>query len=212
MTSTPSTGNVAATVGAQRRPQLAAGVVALLGCGVGALVVGASTGRWLVSLVLVGIGLAVIALDLVRVALGTRLPVRLGAGLQIALAFDVFALGVLTGAWALAGGMPWLAGAMAALAVVVAGGACLFRRQILTAFLEPRSSPLGIVLALIPALAAVGGGGAIVLVHALPGPAAPAVVMAAAGLYVLLFTQAALLRVQVPGWQPPRPRSDTRSR
>lgn len=201
------------------RPQFAAGAVALLGCSVGALVVGGATGRWLLSLSLVGIALVAIVLDLLRAAFEHRLPARPWRGFVIALDFDVFALGMLAGAWAVAGAAGWLAAALAAAGLLVAAVGYVFRRQVLTAFMAPRSSAVGVALALIPALAAVGGGGAILLVRALPGPAAPVIVMTVAALYVLLFAQAALLRVQVPDWQPPasdrrraRPRSETRSR
>lgn len=220
MISTRSTGSEAGPrVGARGRPEFAADAVALIGALVGALIVGAVRGRWLISLTLVGIAVVVIALDLLRAAFADPRTGQSARGFLIVLDFDVFALGMLAGAWAVAGAAPWLAVALGALGAMVAALGYLFRRQVLTAFLAPRSSPLGIVLALVPAVAAVGGGGGVALVRAFPGPAAPAIVMTVAGLYVLLFAQAALLRVQVPGWQPPapprhptRPRSDTRSR
>ena len=214
MISTPSTGSdTGASVRGRGRPQFAADALALIGCGVGGLLVGAITGRWLVSLALVVVAVIAIVLDLIRAAFETRLGGPVWRGRLIVLDFDIFALGMLAGAWAVAGAAPWLAGALAVLGVVVAAIGYLFRRQVLTAFMAPRSSPLGIVLALIPALAAIGGGGGIALVRAFPGPVVPTIVMTVTALYVLLFAQAALLRVHDPAWRPAAPRRPvTRSR
>lgn len=214
MISTPSTGSdTGAPVRGRGRPQFAAGALALIGCGVGALLVGAITGRWLVSLALVGVALIAIVLDLIRAAFEARLGGQVWRGRLIVLDFDVFALGMLAGAWAVAGAAAWLAGALGVVGLAVAALGYLFRRQVLTAFMAPASSPLGILLALIPALAAIGGGGGIALVRAFPGPVVPTIVMTVTALYVLLFAQAALLRVQEPGWRPAAPgRPDTRRR
>jgi hypothetical protein len=202
-----------------RRPLFAADAVALIGGGLGSLLVGAATGRWVASLALVGIALLAIALDVLRAVLEGPHPTRPWRGFVTVLDFDVFALGMLAGAWAAAGAAPWLAGALSVLGLVVASLGYVFRRPVLAAFMVPGSSPLGIVLALVPAIVAVAGGAA--LIRAYPGPSAPTIVMTVVGLYVLLFAQAALLRVQAPGWRPPvrprpdsrtRPRADTRSR
>lgn len=190
-----------------RRPLFAGDLVALIGAGLGALLIWAGTGRWPLALVLIGIGLLAIALDLVRIVADGRHAARRWRGYLTALDFDVFALGMLAGAWAAGGAALWLAGALAALGLLVAALGYVFRRRVLAAFMVPGSSPLGIILALAPAIVAVTGG--IALIRAYPGAAVPAIVMAVVAFYVLLFAQAALLRVQLPGWQP---RPDTRSR
>ncbi len=203
----------------RRRPLFAADALAVIGGGLGSLLVGAATGRWGAALVLIGIALLAIALDGLRVALEGPRPGRLWRGLVTVLDFDVFALGMLAGAWAAAGAPAWLAGALGGLGLVVAVLGYAFRRRVLAAFMAPGSNALGIVLALVPALVVLTGGAA--LVRAYPGPSAATIVMTVVALYVLLFAQAALLRVQVPGWRPPvgprpgsreRPRSDTRSK
>lgn len=214
MISTPPTGSEAgAAVSGSGRPLFAGDALALIGCGVGTLVVGATTGRWLASLALVGVAAVAIVLDALRAAFESRLQARPWRGRLIVLDFDVFALGMLAAAWAVAGATGWLAGALGALALALAAAGYAFRHQVLTAFMAPASSPLGILLAVIPAVAAIGGGGGFAVVRAFPGPAAPAIVMAVCGLYILLFAQAALLRVEVPSWRPPAaPRSTPRSR
>jgi hypothetical protein len=200
-------------VSGSRRPLFAADGLALIGGGLGWLLVGAATGRWAAALVLVGIAVLAIALDVVRALVEGPHPRRPWRGFLTVLDFDVFALGMLAGAWAAAGAATWLAIALAAVGLLVAGLGYAYRRWVLAALLEPRSSPLGIVLALVPAVVVVAGGTA--LVRSYQGPGAPTIVMAVVGLYVLLFAQAAMLRVQVPGWRPAvraRPGSGTRSR
>jgi hypothetical protein len=206
-------------VSGSRRPLFAADALALIGGGLGWLLVGAATGRWAASLVLVGIAVLAMALDVARALVGGPHPGRTWRGFLTVLDFDVLALGMLAGAWAAAGAPTWAAIALGVLGPLVAVLGYAFRRQVLAALLEPRSSPLGIVLALVPAVVVVAGGTA--LIRSYPGPGAPTIVMAVVGLYVLLFAQAALLRVQAPGWRPPvrarpgserQPGSDTRSR
>lgn len=220
MISIPSTGSETGRSGAaRRRPLFAADALALIGGGLGVLLVGAATGRWAASLVLLGIAVLAIGVDVLRALVQGPHPARPWRGLVTVLDFDVFALGMLAGAWAAAGAAPWLAFALAALALVVAVLGYAFRRRVLAALMAPGSSPLGIVLALVPAIVVVAGG--IALVRAYPGPSAPTIVLTVVGLYVLLFAQAALLRAQVPDWRPPAgprpgsrkgPQSDTRSR
>lgn len=221
MISTRSTGSEAGhPLTVRRRPLFAADALALIGGGLGCLLVGAATGRWTASLVLVGIAILAIMLDVVRLVVEGPDPGRAWRGYLTVLDFDVFALGMLAGAWAAGGAAIWLAGALAALGLLVAALGYTFRGRVLTALTDPGSSLLGIVLGLVPAVVAVAGGTA--LIRAYQGPSAPTIVMAVVGLYVLLYAQAALLRVRVPGWQPPvrgpragartRPRSDTRSR
>lgn len=207
MSSTPTSGRSA------RRPQLSGDALAVIGLAVGALLARATTGAWTVPAALLGVALAVGVIDLLRVALPIEAVRRLRAGWMVVIDLDAFGLGILVGAWAAAGASLWIAVLLAALGVLVAVLGYVFRPQVLTAFMIPGSSPVGIVLAVVPLLG--GGASGILLVRIAEGSAVPAAVMAVAALYVLLFAQSAALRVQVPGWEPPaatRRRNQPRSR
>jgi hypothetical protein len=195
----------------RRGPLLAGAGVALIGLGVGALVAWGASGNGAVPLTLAGVGAVALALHLARASApaGSRAG-RPRIGWLLVLDFDFAAAGLLTGAWGAAGGTRGLAIGLGAVALAMAGVGYVCRRYVLTAFLHPGSSPLGVALALLPAIAA-GGGAGFVLGRG-SGALVPAIVMVAIALYLVLFAQAAVLRLREPGWQPPAQRRGARRR
>lgn len=123
--------------------------------------------------------------------------------------FTLFALAILAVGWDAFGAGGGVGAGLAITAVVIGTLGLVFRRSVLTAFVDPTSSRLGLVLGALPILGAGGGGSGYLIGRS--GHGVVGIVMSLVGFYLLLFSMAGWQVVLVPGWKAPRKRPARRA-